>query len=111
MAFKTPTKDKIYTIFDNYKKTNRFIIDDNVRFYNHILKYVNKKYYVSNVAGDKIVTFFKKNNKVVLNMFNLDDYEVDFMYTSGFLFDVLSNLEVMIVNRQYYQDMKDFLVV
>jgi len=32
LAFKDPTKDKIYKVFDNYNKTNRFIIDDNVRF-------------------------------------------------------------------------------
>ena len=110
LAFQDPTKDKIYKVFDNYKLTNRFIIDDKIRFYNYILKYVNKKYYVSNTKNDKIVTFFKKNNKVVLNMFHLSELELDFMNYEGFLMDVLDNLEVIIVHKSYYMYMKQVFI-
>jgi len=97
-------------VFENYHKTNRFIIESDVRFYNYILKHVSKKYYVSNVKGKQILSFFKRNNKVILNMFRLEEYEQEFMYHDEFLIDVLSNLEVMIVSKKYYIDKKDVLI-
>lgn len=56
-----------------------------------------------NVEGNSIVSFFKRNNKVVLNTFRLSEYERDFLEQDEFLIDLLSNLEVMITNRLYYQ--------
>lgn len=103
LKFNNPTNNKVHQTLENYKKTNRFIIDDNVRFYNYLLKDINKKYYIMNVEGNSIVSFFKRNNKVVLNTFRLSEYERDFLEQDEFLIDLLSNLEVMITNRLYYQ--------
>jgi len=68
LDFKYPTKEKVFEIFKNYKKTNRFIIHNNIRFYNYTLRDISKKYYIMNVTGDPMITFFKRNNKVVLNI-------------------------------------------
>ena len=106
LTFKYPNKDKMNVVLDNFKKTNRFVVNDNVKLYNNLLRNINKKYYVSNNVGDGIVTFFKKNNKVVLNTFNLTDAEDMFLYDDGFLIDVLCNLEVMVTHDQFYENKK-----
>jgi hypothetical protein len=100
----------VFEVLKNYRKTNRFIVFDNIRFYNYTLKNISKKYYIEN-DEDSIISFFKRNNKVVLNTYRLADYEQDFLEEDGLLIDVLSNLEVMITNRLYYQDKFDIFQV
>ena len=109
LKFESPTKEKIFEVFKNYKKTVRFIIDDNIRFYNYLLKDLNKKYYIMNVQGHSIVTFFKRNNKVVLNTYNLEEHEIYCLNYDGFLIDVLSNLEVIITSNAFYEDKQDII--
>ncbi len=110
LKFNDPTKEKVFEVLKNYRKTNRFIVFDNIRFYNYTLKNISKKYYIEN-DEDSIISFFKRNNKVVLNTYRLADYEQDFLEEDGLLIDVLSNLEVMITNRLYYQDKFDIFQV
>jgi hypothetical protein len=70
IAFKEPTLEKIDTVIERFPNTNRFIVYDNVKFYNNAFKNL-KKYYVGNKKGDSLISFFRKNNKVLLNMINL----------------------------------------
>ena len=60
LDFEKPTDSKIRKVLDLFPKTNRYVIEDNIKTYNNILKYTNKKYYVENTPGASIITFFKK---------------------------------------------------
>lgn len=95
LNFDNPTHEKINEVLDRFPNTNRYIIDDNIKFYNDALKNI-KKYYVMNKVGVGLITHFKKNNKVLLNMNNLSYVERQFVKTN--LKDVLKNLEVIYVS-------------
>ena len=103
LDFKTPTFDKVDFVLKTFKATNRFVIDNNIKFYNEILRNTNKKYYISNTEEDKIITFFKKNNKVLLDTTRLNPLEKAFVFSVA-LEDVLANTEVIIVGQKYYRD-------
>lgn len=96
LNFDYPTTDKVNQVLDKFPSTNRYIIDDDIKFYNDVLKRI-KKYYVMNKPGSGLITHFKKNNKVLLNYHNLNNTEQNFVKEN--LNDVLKNLEVMYLNR------------
>lgn len=102
LKFKQPTVEKVNFILNTFKFTNRFVIEDNIRFYNDILKKTNKKYYVSNVEGDNLITFMRRNNKCLLNVNRLSPLEKAFVLSVS-LEDILSNLEVIIVPEKCYK--------
>ena len=52
---------------------------------------------------DRIITFFKKNNKVLLDTTRLNPLEKAFVFSVA-LEDVLANTEVIIVGQKYYRD-------
>ena len=90
-------------VIKTFKSTNRFVIDKNIKFYNDILRNTNKKYYISNTENDKIITFFKRNNKVLLDTTRLSILEKAFVFSVA-LEDVLMNTEVIIVGQKNYKD-------
>lgn len=104
LMFFNPTEEKIKTVLSLYPRTNRFVIEDNIRIYNNTLKRTNKKYYVMNMPGIGFISFFRKNNKVLLNIENLSVFEKQFVLKVC-LDDVLRNIEVIQLNRE------DFLEV
>lgn len=99
LNFFNPTEEKIKTTLNLYPKTNRYVIEDNIRIYNNVLKRTNKKYYVMNLSGVGFVSFFRKNNKVLLNIENLSVFEKQFVL-SVCLEDVLKNIEVIQLNYE-----------
>jgi len=103
LDFKEPTYDKLQYVLTTYKSVNRFVIDDNIRFYNDVFKKTNKKYYVSNTEKDSLISFFKRNNKVLLDTTKLNPFEKVFVFSIA-LEDVLSNLEVIIVSEKMYNE-------
>ena len=104
LMFFNPTEEKIKTVLSLYPRTNRFVIEDNIRIYNNTLKRTNKKYYVMNMPGIGFISFLRKNNKVLLNIENLSVFEKQFVLKVC-LDDVLRNIEVIQLNRE------DFLEV
>jgi hypothetical protein len=104
LMFFNPTEEKIKSVLSLYPRTNRFVIEDNIRIYNNTLKRTNKKYYVMNMPGIGFISFFRKNNKVLLNIENLSVFEKQFVLKVC-LDDVLRNIEVIQLNRE------DFLEV
>lgn len=90
--FDQPTADKVADVIDRFPNTKRFIINRDVRFYNNILKNL-RKYYVENVKGTPLVTFLRKNNKILLNFDHLNTIERTFIYHN--IIDVLRNVEVV----------------
>lgn len=105
LDFDTPTKNLINKVLYLFPKTNRFVIEDNIREYNAILKRTAKKYYVMNKVGVDIISFFRKNNKILLNFNNLSEEEQDFFLMDGIFDDVLRNTEVIAINKDMH-DMK-----
>ena len=105
LDFQRPTRVLIDRVLHLFPKTNRFIIEDNIREYNSILKMTSKKYYVMNKVGVDIITFFRKNNKILINFNNLSIEEEEFFLMDGIFEDVLKNSEVISVNKDIH-DMK-----
>jgi hypothetical protein len=102
------TSEKIKWVLNKYPKTNRFIINNNIKIYNNILKKINKKYYIENNKNLSLISFFKKNNKVLLNFLNLDKKTFDFIINNCFD-DVLYNTEVIYISNEIYEKKKSIL--
>lgn len=106
--FDDPTNDKIEWVLDSYDDTNRFIVHNNIKVYNSYLKKTNKKYYIENNETDQLISFFKKNNKVLLNFLKLHKHVIDFI--AEFCFeDVLYNTEVIYIDEIIYNHKKDII--
>lgn len=104
-CFSDPTDDKIECVIENFPNTNRFIVDGFIRIYNNALRYTNKKYYVENSKGTGLVTFFRRNNKVLLNTLKCNKEEKKFIFDVD-LWDILKNIEIMVVEEQEYEKYK-----
>lgn len=105
-----PTEEKLDFILANYPTTNRFIINDNIKFYNWIFKKNEKKYYVSNNYNTRIISFFKKNNKVLLNFNNLDNETRSFVLKERIFKDILRNLEIIQLDEHEFLKKKPILL-
>jgi hypothetical protein len=103
LDFEKPTETKVRMVLNLFPKTNRYVIENNIKQYNNILKYTNKKYYVENTIGANVITFFKKNNKVIVNFNNFTDIEREFLLDGSTFSDVLKNTEVVIIDQDGYE--------
>lgn len=102
------TQKKVKNVIEGYSNTNRFIVDKFIRMYNNILRDIpGKKYYVQNFNGNKrLISFFRKNNKVVFSFPSLTEEHVDFFLDRVVFKDLLSNIEVIIMDDFQYSEMK-----
>lgn len=107
LNFTQPTREKIENVINAYPKTNRFIISNNIKIYNDILKMTTKKYYVENETGNQLITFLRKNNKILLNFNNLRPHELSFVLQSNTLYDILKNTEVIMISKEIYDNYKN----
>ena len=106
MKFFNPTEGKIKKVLDAYPKTRRFVIEDNIRIYNQTLKRTNRKFYVENVEGVGFISFFRKNNKVLLNVTKLSTFEKQFALNVC-LRDILRNIEVIQLEQEDFDEYKE----
>ena len=102
LNFNNPTEEKIKKVLSLYSLTRRFIIEDNVRIYNNVLKKTNRKYYVMNNMDDKLISFFRKNNKVLINFFRMNNENKNFLLDDNNFQDMLKNTEVIIINKKIF---------
>lgn len=102
LDFQEPTRILIDRVLNLFPKTNRFVIEDNIRDYNFILKRTSKKYYVMNKIGADIISFFRKNNKILLNFNNLSLEEKNFFLMEDVFEDVLKNTEVVAISKNMH---------
>lgn len=107
LDFEQPTEEKVEQVIKNFPSTNRFIISDNIKFYNDLLK-SRKKYYIENKPNTDLITFMKRNNKVILNVNILKDFEYEFILKNPK--DILRNLECLMMTNEQYQEKWNDLV-
>lgn len=107
--FAIPTYDLVNEVLHLFPKTNRFVIEDNIREYNSILRRTEKKYYVMNKRNANIISFFRKNNKILLNFMNLSIEEQNFFLMEGIFEDVLRNTEVIAISKIIYDEKMEIL--
>ncbi len=104
LDFAIPTHELVNQVLYLFPKTNRFVIEDNIREYNSILRRTEKKYYVMNKKGTDIISFFRKNNKILMNFMNLTKEERDFFMMDGVFDDLLRNTEVIAISKRVYDE-------
>lgn len=109
LDFAMPRNELVNQVLYLFPKTNRFVIEDNIREYNSILRRTEKKYYVMNKKGSDIISFFRKNNKILLNLMNLTKEERDFFLMEGIFEDVLRNTEVIAISKKVYDEKMEVL--
>jgi len=104
LDFAMPTYNLVNQVINLFPKTNRFVIEDNIREYNSILKRTEKKYYVMNKKGADIISFLRKNNKILLNIMNLTKEERNFFLMEGIFEDILRNTEVIAISKKIHDE-------
>jgi len=110
LRFDYPTESKMDWVVKTFYKTHRYVIDsDNIRFYNNYFKGTSKKYYVINDKNtDGLISFYKKNNKVLLDITVLSEFDRLYVLNVAFA-DILRNTEVIIISNEDYNDHLDEL--
>ncbi|MCK5016053.1 MAG: hypothetical protein KAS32_03185 [Candidatus Peribacteraceae bacterium] len=111
LSFDNPTDEKMEWVIHTFNRTNRYIVDINdIRYYNYYLKRTNLKYYIINTSSNwrGLVSFFKRNNKVLLDTTILGVVDKQFVFGKS-LQDILSNLEVILMHKQDYINHQDIL--
>jgi len=104
-----PTEELLDNILAKYQYTNRFIINNNIKFYNWFFRKNEKKYYVSNNYNTNLISFFKKNNKVLLNFNKLDRFTAKFALKNDVFKDILNNLEIIELDEYEFNMKKKIL--
>jgi len=109
LDFFSPSREKIQMIMENFSETNRFVIANKIKIYNDILKTTKKKYYCENSVDDRLVSFFKRNNKVLLNFFNLNPIEKQFALSDIAFEDIIRNTEVIVIDKESFGSKEETL--
>jgi len=109
LDFFNPNEEKIRKVIKNFPKTNRYVIEDNIRIYNFILRGTSKKYYVANSEGADVISFFRKNNKVLVNFYKLNQFEKVFLLSDKVFEDVLRNAEVIQIDKDIFDEKMEVL--
>lgn len=103
LNFTEPTKEKILSVINTFTKTNRYVISNNIKIYNDILKTTGKKYYIENEKNTNLISYLRKNNKILINFNNLRQNELDLLLDEKILLDLLRNVEVIMIQSSIYE--------
>lgn len=103
LNFTEPTKEKILSVINTFTKTNRYVICNNIKIYNDILKTTGKKYYIENEKNTNLISYLRKNNKILINFNNLRQNELDLLLDENILLDMLRNVEVIMIQSSIYE--------
>jgi hypothetical protein len=109
LDFKSPNNEIINELMSLFSKTNRFVVDRFIRIYNDILKNTKKKFYVENTPGQPLISFFRKNNKILLNVNNLSANERSFILDEKIFADILYNTEVIRIDKDIFDRYQNVL--
>jgi hypothetical protein len=97
LDFEDPTADKIEDVVNSFVNTNRFVIANNIKFYNGELKNVGKKYYIQNSSGENFISFVRKNNKILVDLTRMTQAEKTF-FIENYFEDILRNTEIICID-------------
>jgi hypothetical protein len=105
IALKSPEPKAIEAILQLFPNTNRYVVSSsaNIRLYNEVFKTSAKKYYVENDTNIRLVSFLRKNNKILLNINNLSPHNKQFINNEPVLEDTLRNVEVVLCSNDFYE--------
>lgn len=109
LSFDNPTERKIKQVLEFFPKTNRFVIERDIKIYNFILRNTSKKYYVSNVIDTDMVSFFRKNNKILINFNYFDANDYQYFLQDNVFNDLLKNVEVVDLDKDIFDEKMDIL--
>jgi hypothetical protein len=104
LSFDDPTEKKVKKVLELFPKTNRFVIEKDIKIYNFILRGTSKKYYVSNVQGTNMISFFRKNNKILVNFNYFDLFDWKYYLIDRVFEDLLRNVEVIDISKDIFDD-------
>jgi len=110
LDFNNPDDTKMEWVMSKFYSTKRFIIDNtNIKYYNYYLRRTNHKYYIiNNNVWDGLISFYKRNNKVLLDITLLSESEKSFVLGIS-LNDILQNTEVITISSDDYQAVKNVI--
>lgn len=109
LSFDDPTERKVKKVLELFPKTNRFVIENDIKIYNFILRGTSKKYYVSNVQNTDMVSFFRKNNKILVNFNYFDLFDYKYYLIDSVFEDLLRNVEVIDISRDIFDEKTEIL--
>jgi hypothetical protein len=102
LELEDPTEEQVNRVFQEYPETKRFIVNAYIRFYNGIFKRERtRKFYVENRKDDNLFVYFKKNNKIAVNLDNLRPVEFELLADDLFL--VLNYVEVVVATAKAWK--------
>ena len=111
LNFDNPDDNKMEWVITKFPTTRRYIVDNkHIKYYNYFLKRIyNLKYYVINTSNrwNGLVSFYKRNNKVLLDITQLTTPEKNFVFYS--LKDILFNTEVIMISKSDYDNNKQII--
>ena len=110
LEFDNPSESRVKNVLKLYPLTNRFVIEKDIRIYNYILRKTSKKYYVMNTPDDSLISFFRRNNKVLINFLNLSEVERALVLNDNIFRDVLKNTEVIMIDRPTFDEKEEILI-
>jgi hypothetical protein len=110
LDFDSPDENKVKNVISLYPLTNRFVIEKDVRTYNYILRRTSKKYYIMNTPEDSLISFFRRNNKVLINFLKLNDDERSLVLVDSIFRDVLKNTEVIMIDKATFDEKENILM-
>ena len=109
LSFDDPTERKVKKVLELFPKTNRFVIEKDIKIYNFILRGTSKKYYVSNVQGTGMISFFRKNNKILVNFNYFDLFNYKYFLIDDVFKDLLRNVEVIDIDKEIFDEKMEIL--
>lgn len=111
LCFKFPCAEQIEQVMDLLPKTNRFIVEDNIKTYNTFFKQTKKKYYVENTFADekRFISFLRKNNKILLDLSKISNVMLRYFIFEVAWDDLLKNVEILKMTSNDFNERFDSL--
>ena len=111
ISFSTPNEEKLDQLLYILPKTNRFIIDNNIKLYNDYFKKTKKKYYVENTFKDqeRFISFLRKNNKILIDFTKIESFNLKHVLFELAWEDLLNNIEILKISKVDFELYKSHL--
>ena len=111
MNFRMPTEEKLDQLLYILPRTNRFIIDNNIKLYNDYFKKTKKKFYVENTFKDqeRFISFLRKNNKILIDFTKIESFNLKHVLFELAWEDLLNNIEILKISKCDFELYKNHL--